>query len=472
MSVASDLEDLLARIAAFDGAINAFVDVDVDNARVAAAAADVTVQEPRSAVDGLTIAIKANIQQRGRVADAASSILAGHVSALDATCVARLRTGGAVVVGTTNMDEFGMGSSTERSVHGATKNPWDIARAAGGSSGGAAAAVAAGFVAAALGTDTGGSVRQPAAFCGVVGFKPTYGRISRRGVVAFASSLDQVGIIAADVDTVARIADVVCGADDGDATTVDNPLPRLLDDGSGIAGLRIGVPRALLKDGIDDDILAAVASACARYEAEGAVIVDVELPAVEHAVSAYYVIATAEASSNLSRYDGVRFGPRGTDVTSLSSLYERTRAAFGPEVRRRILLGTFVLSHGYYESYLRQAQRVRRAIADGFTAAFADCDVILVPTTPTTAFRLGEKTTDPLSMYLADLFTVPASLAGLPAISVPVGMSSASSASSEPLPIGLQLIGRAYDEGTLFRAARPIFSRLKAPFPPTTGAQP
>ena len=467
MSVVSDLEDLLARISAHDGVINAFVDVDADSARVAAAAADITVQEPRSPVDGLTVAIKANIQQQGRVTDAASAVLADYVSPVDATCIARLRAAGAVIVGTTNMDEFGMGSSTERSIHGVTKNPWDLARTAGGSSGGSAAAVAAGFVAAALGTDTGGSVRQPAAFCGVVGFKPTYGRISRRGVVAYASSLDQVGIIAADLDTVARVADVVCGADDGDATTVTNPLPRLLDNGTGIGGLRIGVPRALLKDGVDDDIHAAVLSACARYECEGAVIVDVELPAVEHAISAYYVIASAEASSNLARYDGVRFGPRGKGVTSLTSLYERTRAAFGPEVRRRILLGTFVLSHGSYEAYLLQAQRVRRVIADGFTAAFADCDVILLPTTPTTACGLGDRTAEPMSMYLADLFPLPASLAGLPAMSVPVGLSS-----SSRLPIGLQLVGRAYDEGTLFRAARSIFTRLTAPTPTTTGAQP
>ncbi|HEY1101069.1 MAG TPA: Asp-tRNA(Asn)/Glu-tRNA(Gln) amidotransferase subunit GatA [Myxococcota bacterium] len=465
MSVAADLDALLACIARHNSAINAYVAVDVEGARAAGAAADVTVQEPRSAVDGLTIAVKANISQRGRATDAASRILAGHVAVDDATCVARLRDGGAILVGTTNMDEFGMGSSTERSAHGPTKNPWDHTRSAGGSSGGAAAAVAAGFCAAALGTDTGGSVRQPAAFCGVVGFKPTYGRISRKGVVAYASSLDQVGIVAEDVDTVARVAGIVCGPDDGDATTVDNPLPSLARDDVGVAGLRIGVPRALLNaggDALDPEIKEAIERTARDFAAQGAVVVDIELPNIEHAVSAYYVIATAEASSNLARYDGVRFGPRGEGVTTLQSLYERTRDLFGDEVRRRILLGTFVLSHGFFEAYLVQAQRVRRAISNGFTAAFADCDVILMPTTPTTAFSLGEKMNDPLTMYLADLYTVPASLAGLPAMSVPVGLSSTQ------LPIGVQLIGRAWDEGTLFRAARAVAGHLRAPWPTNT----
>jgi aspartyl-tRNA(Asn)/glutamyl-tRNA(Gln) amidotransferase subunit A len=358
-----------------------------------------------------------------------------------------------------------MGSSTERSVHGVTRNPWGLERTAGGSSGGAAAAVAAGFVEAALGTDTGGSVRQPAAFCGVVGFKPSYGRISRKGVIAYASSLDQVGIIADTVDGAARLATVVCGPDDGDATTVSNPLPALLRDvdDTGVRGLRVGVPRALLaSDGLDPEIRAAVERSAHDLATAGAVVVDVELPHVEHAVSAYYVIAMAEASSNLSRYDGVRFGPRGADTSSLTAMYEHTRAAFGAEVRRRILLGTFVLSHGYYDAYLLQAQRVRRLIANSFSAAFSSCDVLLLPTTPTTAFRLGDKLNDPLSMYLADLYTLPASLAGLPAISVPVGLSS------EQLPIGAQLIGRAYDEGTLFRCARAVAGHLRAPFHLTT----
>ncbi len=466
MSVAADLDALLACIATNNRAINAFVDVDDAGARAAAAAADVTVQEPRSAVDGMTVAIKANIQQRGRVADAGSAILAGVRAVEDATCVARLRAGGAIFVGTTNMDEFGMGSSTERSAHGPTKNPWDHTRSAGGSSGGAAAAVAAGFVTAALGTDTGGSVRQPAAFCGVVGFKPTYGRISRRGVVAYASSLDQVGIIGATIDDVARVAEMVCGADDGDGTTVAMPLPSLAGRGADsdvdVSGLRVGIPRELLASpALDPEIKAAIERVAADFESQGAVVVDIALPAVEHAVSAYYVIATAEASSNLARYDGVRFGPRGDDVTTLQSLYEHTRAQFGDEVRRRIVLGTFVLSHGFYEAYLLQAQRVRRLIADGFTAAFADCDVILLPTTPTTAFSLGE-ITDPLTMYLADLYTVPASLAGLPAISIPVGLSTSK------LPIGAQLIGRAYDEGTLFRAARAVTGHLRSPWPSHT----
>ena len=298
MSVADDLDLQLARIAAHNGELNAFVDVDVEGARAAARTADVHVQEPRSAVDGMSIAVKANILVRGRVADAGSAILAGYTAPFDATCVARVRDGGGVIVGSTNMDEFGMGSSTERSVHGATRNPWSLDRTAGGSSGGAAAAVAAGFVEAALGTDTGGSVRQPAAFCGVVGFKPSYGRISRKGVIAYASSLDQVGIIATTVDSTARLASVVCGPDDGDATTVNNPLPEFMRDvdSAGVRGLRVGVPRALLAGaGLDPEVRSAVERSANDLANAGAVIVDVELPHVEHAVSAYYVIAMAEA---------------------------------------------------------------------------------------------------------------------------------------------------------------------------------
>jgi aspartyl-tRNA(Asn)/glutamyl-tRNA(Gln) amidotransferase subunit A len=406
---------------------------------------------------GLSVTVKANIARRGRPLDAASAVLDGHRAPDhargDATCVVRLREAGAVVVGTTNMDEFGMGGTTERSLHGPTKNPWDTTRSAGGSSGGAAAAVAAGFCDAALGTDTGGSVRQPAAFCGVVGFKPTYGRISRRGVVAFASSLDQVGVLARDVDTVADVARVVCSPDDGDATTVDNPLPDL--HAPLPAGLRVGVLRSLLGEGVDDDIVAAVSDAAAAFAAAGARVTDVVVPHIEHAVATYYVIATAEASSNLSRYDGVRFGPRGDDA-GLEGLYTSTRAHFGPEVKRRILLGTFVLSHGFYEAYLLQAQKVRALLRDAFTEVFRDVDVLLLPTTPTLPPTLGSLLGDPLAMYKADLFTLPASLAGLPAISVPT-------TTARGLPVAVQLIGRAYDEGTLLSAARVVARPLACP---------
>jgi len=441
------LADRQRRIATHNDAIGAFVDV-----------APLDVAPPPSAnapgpLAGLTVAIKANIAQQGRPLTAASAILAGYIAPTDATCTARLREAGATIVGTSNMDEFGMGSSTERSVYGPTKNPWDLHRTAGGSSGGAAAAVAAGFCDAALGTDTGGSVRQPAAFCGVVGFKPTWGRISRRGVVAFASSLDQVGVIAADLDTTAAVATAIIGPDDGDSTTVDNALPDLRNSvGAGVKNLRVGVLRSIVHtDVVDPAIVAALDAAARRLQTAGATLVDVDIPLIDQAVAAYYVIATAEASSNLSRYDGVRFGPRAP-AASLGEMYEGTRAHFGDEVKRRILLGTFVLSHGYYEAYLLQAQKVRTKLTQAFRDAFNNVDILLLPTTPTLPFALGEKLNDPLAMYLGDLFTLPASLAGLPAISVPAGLSPPTP-TQPALPIGLQLIGKPWDEGTLFAAA-------------------
>lgn len=418
------------------------------------------VQDPErrdGPLAGLSVTVKANIARAGRPLDAGSAVLRGYVAPAhargDASCVEKLKAAGAIVVGSTNMDEFGMGGTTERSVHGPTKNPWDLTRSAGGSSGGAAAAVAAGFCDAALGTDTGGSVRQPAALCGVVGFKPTYGRISRRGVVAFASSLDQVGILARDVDTVANVAAVVCGADDGDMTTVDNPLPDLTM--ALPAGIRVGVLRSLLVDGVEPDIVAAVDAAASSFAAAGAVVSDVVVPHIEHAVATYYVIATAEASSNLARYDGIRFGPRGPSA-DLESLYTEHRSRFGPEVTRRILLGTFVLSHGFYDAYLLQAQKVRRLLSEAFTQILRDVDVLLLPTTPTAPPLLGSLLSDPLAMYKADLFTLPASLAGLPALSVPTTTSGR-------LPLGVQLIGRPFDEGTLFAAARVVARPLSCP---------
>jgi aspartyl-tRNA(Asn)/glutamyl-tRNA(Gln) amidotransferase subunit A len=443
------VEAALGRIASDDGDLGAFLAVDDAGARAAAAASDERRRQgrPLSAFDGVPVALKDNLCFTGLPTTAGSKILGGWRPPAHAACVQRLLDRGAIVVGKTNLDEFGMGSATEHSAFFCTKNPWDRARTPGGSSGGAAAAVAAGFVAAGLGTDTGGSVRQPAAFCGVVGVKPTYGRVSRRGVVAFASSLDQVGVVASDVDGAAAVLEAICGKDDGDATSVDVAVSGFVGGGSDVAGLRIGVPRRLLGS-LDDVIAGALAGAEGGLEDRGAVVVDVDLDAAEFAVAAYYVVAMAEASSNLARYDGVRFGPR-RGHGGLDSLYEETRALFGREVRRRLLRGAFVLSAGFYDAYVEQAQKVRTLIARGFSRAFSTCDAVLLPTTPTTAWRRGEKG-DPLAMYQADLFTLPASLAGLPALSVPV-------ASSSSLPVGLQLVGRAFDEATILRLARALF---------------
>ena len=455
--MAVSLADRQRRIAAHNSVVGALVDIDDTLDASSAVAAP-------GPLAGVTVVIKANIAQQGQLLSAASAMLTGYRAPADATCTARLREAGASIVGTSNMDEFGMGSSTERSVYGATKNPWDLSRTAGGSSGGAAAAVAAGFCDAALGTDTGGSVRQPAAFCGVVGFKPTYGRISRRGVVAFASSLDQVGVIAADLATTAAVATAVIGPDDGDSTTVDNPLADLRSAVSaGVTGLRVGVLRSIVAaDVVDPAIRTALDDAALRLQQAGATVVDVDVALIDQAVAAYYVIATAEASSNLSRYDGVRFGPRAAGA-SLAEMYEATRAQFGDEVKRRILLGTFVLSHGFYEAYLLQAQKVRTKLTEAFRRTFDDVDLLLLPTTPTLPFALGDKLSDPLAMYVGDLFTLPASLAGLPAISVPVGLSAPTS-TSPSLPIGLQLIGRPWDEGTLFAGANAIIQPTPCPY--------
>lgn len=456
------LERSLSAIAAADGALHAFVDVDSDGARAMAQRSDARRARgaPLSPFDGVPVALKDNLSQEHRPLTAGSRTLQGYRPPFDATCVARLKQAGAVIVGKTNLDEFGMGSSTENSALGPTLNPWDHTRTPGGSSGGSAAAVAAGFVSVALGTDTGGSVRQPAAFCGVVGVKPTYGRVSRYGVVAFGSSLDQVGVLADDVDGAALLLACIAGVDARDGTSVDRAVGSLTDP-TPVAGLKVGVPRTLL-EGVAPEIAAALQHSEQGLRDRGVIVVDVELPWCEHAVAAYYVIAMAEASSNLARYDGVRFGPRPNETDGLESLYESTRALFGPEVRRRLLLGSFVLSAGFYDAYVEQAQRVRTLIAGGFTAAFSSCDAILLPTTPTLPFALGANTREPLSMYLGDLFTLPASLAGLPAMSVPV-------ASSSTLPVGLQLVGRAFDEPTLFRLGRALFTELPFPVVSTKG---
>jgi aspartyl-tRNA(Asn)/glutamyl-tRNA(Gln) amidotransferase subunit A len=359
--------------------------------------------------------------------------------------VTRLEAAGAVVIGKTNMDEFAMGSSTENSAYKPTRNPWDRTRVPGGSSGGSAVAVSTGMAALALGTDTGGSIRQPAALCGVVGLKPTYGRVSRYGVVAFASSLDQVGPLGRSVEDVALAATAICGLDTADATSAPVEVPDFRAAlAAGAAGLRVGVPWSFLESGVDAGVMAAFRQALADLEAAGARTVEVALPHAPHAVATYYIVATAEASSNLARFDGVRYGRR-VPADDLRHMYGETRdRGFGAEVKRRIILGTFVLSAGYYDAYYLRAQQVRTLIRRDFENALRLCDVVALPTTPTPAFRLGEKTADPLQMYLEDIFTVPANLAGIPGLSLPGGFVNG-------LPVGLQLLGRPFDETTLLR---------------------
>ena len=446
------LEQCLARIAALDGRVHAFLRVTGPAARAAAAAADQrrAAKRPLSALDGVPIALKDILCTEGVETTAGSKILQGYVPPYDATVVARLKAAGAVLVGKLNMDEFAMGSSTENSAFGPTRNPWDLARTPGGSSGGSAAAVAAGLVPGTLGTDTGGSIRQPASLCGCVGLKPTYGRVSRYGVVAFASSLDQVGPLAPDVRGAALLLQAIAGRDERDHTSSLRPVPSYTAGlEAPVRGLTLGVPAELFGDGLDPQVEKAVRAALARLEQDGCTLRPVSLPNAPHAIAAYYLVATAEASSNLARYDGVRFGPRA-EAASLLEMYEATRAeGFGAEVKRRILLGTYALSAGYYDAYYLRAQKVRALIRRDFEQAFAaGVDAVVSPTCPTTAFRLGEKAKDPLAMYLSDVYTVPANLAGLPGVSVPCGFDQGG------LPIGLQLVGRPFDEGTLLRLAR------------------
>ncbi|MBJ20510.1 MAG: Asp-tRNA(Asn)/Glu-tRNA(Gln) amidotransferase subunit GatA [bacterium] len=447
---ASELIDAsLARIAACED-LAAVVSTRDTAARAEAEAASKRIAEgkPLSALDGVPILLKDNIVQAGEPATCASRILENFVSPYDAGVTEKLKVAGAVIVGRTNMDEFAMGSSTENSIHGPSHNPWDTTRACGGSSGGSAAAVAAGLVPLALGSDTGGSIRQPASFCGVVGLKPTYGRISRWGLVAFASSLDQIGPFGRTIKDCATIFDTIAGHDERDSTSVPESIPALGGSIDGnVEGLTIGLPREyFVEEGVDHGVLARVREAVAELEDAGARVDEVSLPHTEYTIATYYLIATAEASSNLARFDGVRYGRRADKAQDLADLYQRSRSeGFGAEVKRRILLGTYVLSAGYYDAYYAKAQRVRTLIRRDFDAAFANCDLILTPTAPETAFSLGAKVGDPLSMYLSDVYTVSANLAGLPALSMPCGQSKG-------MPVGLQLIGKPLDEATILRA--------------------
>ncbi len=446
---------LLERIEAVDPAIRSYLCVEGDLALKRAEEIDraLAAGEDPGPLAGVPIAIKDNICIDGMETTCASKILAGFVPPYDATVIARLKSAGAVLIGKTNMDEFAMGSSTENSAFHPTYNPWDFGRIPGGSSGGSAAAVAADLCFAALGSDTGGSIRQPASLCGVVGLKPTYGRVSRFGLVAFASSLDQIGPLTKDVSDSALLLSVIGGHDPYDSTSADLPLSALFPLRPDIGGLRVGVPREFfLTEGIDPEVRAAVEGAVRTLEGLGAKTVEISLPHSEYAIATYYILATAEASSNLARYDGVRYGFRAkTESGELIEMYSATRSGgFGPEVKRRIMLGTYALSAGYYEAYYGKAQRVRTLIKKDFDDAFRLVDLIAGPTSPTPAFRLGEKS-DPLEMYLSDVFTISVNLAGIPAISIPCGFSG--SGGKTELPIGLQLMGRPFEEQTLLRAA-------------------
>jgi len=446
----SPLEALTAleeRITRIDPQIHGYLSRDFAQASALAAQADVTLP-----LGGVPIAIKDVINVIGEPCTCASRIMDGYRSNYDATVIRKLRAAGAIPFGRCNLDEFAMGSSTENSAFGRTRNPWDLDRVPGGSSGGSAAVVAADEAFGALGSDTGGSIRQPAALCGCVGLKPTYGRVSRFGLVAFASSLDQIGPFTKTVRDSALLLNAISGRDPQDSTSIDEPVPdytALL--GRDVRGLKIGLPREYFIDGIDPQVDAAVRGALRHYEGLGAEIVEVSLPYTEHAVGVYYIIATAEASANLARFDGIRYGHRAEDASGLIEHYGRTRAeGFGPEVKRRIILGTYVLSSGYYDAYYLRAQKVRTLIRRDFTAAFKKVDVLLCPTTPEAAFKAGDRSGDPLKMYLADIFTIAANLAGICGISIPCGFAEAE---GKRLPIGMQLLGRPFEEGRLLQIA-------------------
>lgn len=438
------LSACLQRIHLVEERVNAFITVNDEAARRKSA----DIGRQGGILAGIPLAVKDNICTRGVKTTCASRILDNFIPPYESTVTGRLENAGYILIGKTNLDEFAMGSSTETSAFGPSRNPWDLSRIPGGSSGGSAAAVAAQECIAAIGSDTGGSIRQPAAFCGVVGLKPTYGRVSRYGLVAFASSLDQVGPITKDVRDSALLLNVISGHDPRDSTSAAIEVPDFTARlGQEIRGMKMGIPKEFFITGIDRDVADSVRRAVSVLESLGAVPVEISLPHTEYAVAAYYILATSEASSNLARYDGVKYGKRaGSD--DLINMYMKTRAeGFGPEVKRRIILGTYALSSGYYDAYYKKAQQVRTLLKQDFDSAFEKVDVIVAPTSPTPAFRIGEKTADPLQMYLTDIFTISINLAGVPAISVPCGFTP------DGLPVGVQLIGRHFDEETVLKTA-------------------
>jgi aspartyl-tRNA(Asn)/glutamyl-tRNA(Gln) amidotransferase subunit A len=449
VSVRDILDDVYGRIDEVEGKVKAFISVTKDEAyRMAEDAQAAIISNRMSLLTGIPIAVKDNMCTKGILTTCASKILHNFIPPYESTVTGKLKDQKYCLVGKTNLDEFAMGSSTENSGFHTSRNPWDLDRVPGGSSGGSTAAVAAGECIAAIGSDTGGSIRQPASLCGVVGMKPTYGRVSRYGLVAFASSLDQIGPITRNVSDAAAMLTVIAGHDPLDSTSIPVDTPDYADAlGKDIKGLRIGIPKEFFIEGIDKDVLEAVNAAIRKIESLGAIAVQVSLPHTSYAIATYYILATSEASSNLARYDGVKYGFRelGKD---LIDMYMNTRAkGFGPEVKRRIMLGTYALSSGYYDAYYKKAQQVRTLIKCDFDNAFKEVDVIVTPTSPTPAFKIGEKATDPLQMYLSDIFTISVNLAGVPGISVPCGFTK------ENLPVGLQIIGKHFDEETVLKTA-------------------
>ena len=450
------VEAAYEQIRARDPQIHAYLSLNPERAYEQARRIDEIAAKgaPLPPLAGVPVGIKDVLTIEGLPATAGSKILEGYIAPYTATSVRRLEDAGAIILGKINCDEFAMGSSNENSAYGPVHNPHALDRVPGGSSGGSAAAVAAGMAVATLGTDTGGSIRQPASFCGVVGILPTYGRVSRYGLIAFASSLDRVGPFAANVRDAAITLGVIAGHDPMDATSSPLPVPDYTADlDKGVTGLKLGVPAEYFAEGLDQEVRAAIEKMIDQLRAAGAEIRPISLPHTRYAIPTYYVIATAEASANLARFDGVRYGFRAKDANTLPAMYRRSRdLGFGPEVKRRIMLGTYALSAGYYDAYYKKAQQVRRLLTDDFLKAFAEVDAILTPTAPTPAFKLGEKTDDPVSMYLADIYTVTASLAGICGVSVPCGTSS------EGLPIGLQILGRHFHEAIALRVAQAVES--------------
>jgi aspartyl-tRNA(Asn)/glutamyl-tRNA(Gln) amidotransferase subunit A len=460
-TAATLVNEFYKKIAAEDGEVHGYLTLAKERALAQAQRIDTLADkgDPLPPLAGVPMAIKDVMVTKGIRSTAGSKILENYIPPYDCTAVARLEAAGAIVLGKTNCDEFAMGSSNENSAYGSVRNPRDQSRVPGGSSGGSAAVVAAGTAVASLGSDTGGSIRQPAAFCGVVGMMPTYGRVSRYGLIAFASSLDHIGPLTKTVKDAAIVLNQIAGRDPMDSTSAEVPVPDYAKAiGQPVAGLRLGVPKEYFGEGLDPEIREAVESAISKLKAAGCEIVPISMPHTKYAIPTYYIVATAEASSNLARFDGVRYGYRARDgVKNLSTMYRRTRdEGFGPEAKRRIMLGTYALSAGYYDAYYLKAQRVRTLLTRDFEEAFTKVDAIVTPTTPTPAFKLGEKSDDPLAMYLNDIYTVTADLVGVPGISVPCGYTKAK------LPIGFQVLGKHFDESTVFRVGHAVEHAMAA----------